>query len=607
MITDASNVSIAASAPRINNFSILVAAVNGTGSQTANHVLLRALFRMGIPVSGKNIFPSNIQGLATWFILRVSERGYGARCDQPEITIAMNKNSVEEDILNSAPGGMVLYEETLSIEPVRADLVYYPLPAFRLAMESGADPLLRSYLANMVYVGALAHLLEMEQHAIDASVHYYFQNKPNALDKNSSMIHSAMAWAAAHLIKTDPFRVERRELNQDYLLVDGNTASALGSIWGGVSFAAWYPITPASSLTEALQENLPALRAHPADGKPTFAVVQAEDEMAALGMAVGAGWMGARSMTATSGPGFSLMTEYIGLAYFAEVPVVVWDVQRMGPSTGLPTRVAQGDLLFASFMGHGDARHVVLLPNAEECFEFGWRAFDLAERLQTPVLVLSDLDIGVNLWRVPAFRYPDSPMDRGKVLNAEELNRVGEFARYRDVDGDGIGWRTLPGTPHPKAAYFARGTGHTDQAAYSERPEIWEQNMARLTRKYQTAQRMIPPPIQQIASDARHAVIAFGSCDEPVREALAILQTLNIPLSYLRVRALPFTEDVPCFLQAYERVYVVEMNAEGQLHLLLRMEYPQAAQRMRGLTCSNGLPLSAAWVAAEIRHREGRL
>jgi 2-oxoglutarate ferredoxin oxidoreductase subunit alpha len=426
------------------------------------------------------------------------------------------------------------------------------------------------------------------------------------VDLNMRMIQAAASWANENLIKKDPYHVERIDHSKDSLLIDGNTASALGAIYGGVGFAAWYPITPASSLADALEEYLPQLRKDEETGKASYVVIQAEDELAAIGMAVGAGWAGARAMTSTSGPGISLMAEFAGLAFFAEIPIVVWDVQRMGPSTGLPTRTSQGDILFVRFLGHGDTRQVMLLPGSiAECFEFGWRAFDLAERLQTPIFVLSDLDLGMNLWISEKFVYPSQPFDRGKVLTAEDLDRLGEFARYRDVDGDGITYRTLPGTDHPLAAYFTRGTGHTEQAIYSEQPEDWEVNFDRILRKLETARELLPRPVISTTDDARVGLIAYGSTDPAIQEARDRLKMEDISTDYLRIRSVPFAPEVESFIVEHDVVYVLEMNTDGQMHKLLQLEVPDQATKLISLPHNNGLPLSARWVVDAILAREG--
>ena len=498
----------------INNFTINIATVNGSGSQTSNGVLLRALFKMGIPVTGKNLFPSNIQGLPTWYIIRLSKDGYLAHRDPYEIAVCMNGRSFAEDMAKVAPGGVVLYDDVLPIPVRRDDVAYYPLPVSQLVKDANVPFELRDYIANMVYVGALVHLLDIEMAEIEAAIDWSFGGKRKPIDLNMDMVRSAYNWAVENLPKQDPYLVSRMTgFNENKILIDGNTAGALGSIFGGVSFIAWYPITPASSLSDALNKYLPQLRIDPETKKATFAVIQAEDELAALGMVIGAGWAGARSMTSTSGPGMDLMSEFAGLAYFAEVPAVMWDVQRIGPSTGLPTRTNQGDIQSAYYMGHGDKCHVLLFPaDPTECFEFGVISFDLAERLQTLVIVLSDLDIGMNLWVTDAFEYPETPMVRGKVLTAEDLQQLnGVWARYKDVDGDGIGYRTLPGTKHPAAAYFTRGTGHNENAGYSERPEDWENNMDRLARKFETARKLVPGPITDIREGAEVGIVSLGS------------------------------------------------------------------------------------------------
>ena len=595
----------ATSEPSLNEFSLVVATVNGSGSQTSNMAIMRALFRMGIPVSGKNLFPSNIQGLPTWFTIRASARSHLARHAQAEVLVGMNPETFLEDVANVPPGGVCFYADHFAQGLDRTDITYYPMPVQELVRQANPPKELREYIANMVYVGVVAQLLGIEVEAVRQALMTHFRGKAKAVESNMSMVEAAARWAHDHLQKRDPFRADRAAMTEDKILVDGNTAAALGAIYGGVSFAAWYPIPPASSLAEALQEYLPELRRDSQTGKATYAVVQAEDEMAALGMAVGAGWMGARAMTSTSGPGISLMAEFAGLAFFAEVPVVIWDVQRLGPSTGLPTRTSQGDLLFVRFMGHGDTKHVILLPGSPtECFEFGWRAFDIAERLQGPVFVLSDLDIGMNLWMTDPFRYPETPMDRGKVLTADDLDRLGSFGRYADVDGDGIPYRTLPGTEHPLAAYLARGSGHDEQANYTERPEAWERNMLRLWRKTETARRYVPEAIVDRADGADIGLIYFGSVDLPLQEARQLLAEDGSATSSLRLRAIPFGDEVGDFIRAHAEIYVVEMNTDGQLRQLLQIEFPVEAARLRSLRKNDGLPLTASWIADGVRRKE---
>ncbi len=589
----------------VNDFQIIIATVNGTGSQTANTVLIRALFRMGIPVTGKNIFPSNIQGLPTWFTIRLSRDGYIARREDSEILVAMNEDTVAEDVQALPPGGVCIYPADWDIEQLRDDIVYYPLPVKELLKETETPAQFRDYVANMAYVGALAALLEIDLDEIEGALDFHFAGKSKPVDMNMGMVRAAYNWTMDNLPKSDPYRVERMDRTGGKILLDGNSAAALGSIFGGVTLVAWYPITPSTSLIDALREYVQELRLDPETGKSTCAVIQAEDELAAIGMVVGAGWAGARAMTATSGPGISLMTEFAGLAYFAEVPAVIWDVQRVGPSTGLPTRTSQGDLLSVYFLGHGDTKHVVLLPSdLIECFEFGWRSFDLAERLQTPIFVLSDLDLGMNLWMSDPFPYPEEPMDRGKVLGVEDLERLGEFSRYKDVDGDGIPYRTLPGTKHRLAPYLTRGTGHNEHAIYSERPEDWEANMRRLNRKFNTARSLVPKPVLHEAENPQFGLIAYGSTDPAVLEARDRLEARGIEFDYLRIRALPPGDEVREFLSRHERVYLFENNTDGQMAKILQMEYPEYAARILSLAYLDGLPLTARRLTEMILEKE---
>jgi 2-oxoglutarate ferredoxin oxidoreductase subunit alpha len=590
----------------VNNFSINIATINGSGSQTSNGVLLRAFFKMGIPVTGKNLFPSNIQGLPTWYIIRLSCEGYLARKDAYEIAVCMNGRTVAEDMANVAPGGMVIYDDSLPIAARRPDVTYYAVPVSKMVKEANLPFELRDYIANMVYVGVLTHLLGIEMAEIQDAVSWSFDGKPKPIELNMSMVHRSYDWAVANLVKTDRYCVERMTgFNEDKILVDGNSAAALGSIFGGASFVAWYPITPASSVVDALNKYLPKLRTDPETGVANFAVIQAEDELAALGMVVGAGWAGARAMTATSGPGLDLMSEFVGLAYFAEVPAVIWDIQRIGPSTGLPTRTSQGDISAAYYVSHGDTRHVLLFPaDPKEAFECGHIALDLADRLQTPVMVLSDLDLGMNVWISDKFEYPEKPLDRGKVLSLEQIRALGgSWGRYRDVDGDGIGWRTLPGTPHPAAAYFTRGTGHTEMATYSERPEDWENNMNRLAHKFETARDLVPGPLVDERPGAQAAIISVGSNHPALIEARDILRQAGIETSYMRLRALPINHTVRAFMNSYDQVFVVENNHEGQLHQILLAEEPLCSGRLISVARSNGWPLTAAWIAEQIQKR----
>jgi 2-oxoglutarate ferredoxin oxidoreductase subunit alpha len=589
----------------VNDFSITVATVNGSGSQTSNLTILRALFKMGIPVSGKNLFPSNIQGLPTWYTIRVSKASHLARREENEIVVAMNPTTFASDLEGVLPGGAFFYSDDIKLAITRTDITAYPMPVKKLVRDSDAPANLRDYIANMVYVGVLANILGIEMEKIYQALDFHFKGKPKPIDLNFNMIKAAHEWASINLVKNDPYRVEPMDATSGYIMADGNTAAALGAIYGGVQFAAWYPITPASSLAESLVEYLPMLRKDQIEpGKNTYAVVQAEDELAAIGMAVGAGWAGLRAMTSTSGPGLSLMTEYAGLAYFAEVPIVVWDVQRVGPSTGLPTRTAQGDLSFVYFMGHGDTQYVILLPGSvNECFEFGWKSFDLAERLQTPVIVLSDLDFGMNQWMTHPFEYPDVPMDRGKVLWETDLERLkGEWARYKDVDGDGIPFRTVVGNHHPTAAYFTRGTGHDEHAHYSEDANTWHDLLDRLKKKYNTARALVPCPIIETMPGARIGIIAFGSTDLAIEEARDELAGQGILSDFLRLRAVPFDTQVGEFIRQHEINCVVEMNRDGQLHQILSLEYPDQVSRLVSLAYTDGLPLTSKRVSQAIKN-----
>ncbi|MFL5733228.1 MAG: 2-oxoacid:acceptor oxidoreductase subunit alpha [Chloroflexia bacterium] len=588
----------------VNDFSISIATVNGSGSQTANGLLARAMFKMGIPVSPKNLFPSNISGLPTWYVIRLSKDGYVARREDAEILVAFNPATAEEDLAQLPPGGVCIYNDDIKLQGSREDVTMYPLAVKELVKQAGVDPKLRDLVANMVYVGAVAVLLGIELEELRSGLEHHFKGKQKPVEINMNMINLAMEWTREHLTKTDPFRVERIDRTGGLIMMDGNSAGALGAVFGGVSFASWYPITPSTSLIDALNDYLPKFRVDE-DGKATYAVIQAEDELAAIGMVMGAGWAGARAMTSTSGPGISLMTEFAGLGYFAEIPGVIWDIQRVGPSTGLPTRVSQGDIISVYFLGHGDTRQVVLLPGSvKECFEFGWQAFDLAERLQTPVFVLSDLDLGMNMWMTEPFDYPDKPMDRGKVLTEQDIEQAGSFARYEDVDGDGITYRTLPGNKHPMSAYFTRGTGHNPQAVYSERPDDWEQNLIRLEKKHETARGIVPKPVVDMREGTEVGIISFGSADPPVQEMRDRLREQGLETSYLRLRALPLESTLTDFIGAHKRLYVVELNAEGQMRSLVQLHVPERAADIRSLAHLDGLPLTAEFLTDAILEQE---
>lgn len=584
---------------RVNDFNINVATVNGSGSQTSNTVLIRSLFKMGIPVTGKNLFPSNIQGLPTWYNVRLSRDGYLARRDGIEIVVCMNAATVAEDMAEVAENGVVLYDDSLPVAARRKDVTYIPMPVKELVKEAELPFNLRDYVANMVYVGYLTYLLDIEMDEVKAALEWNFGGKSKPIQLNFDMVQRGYNHAKENVVNEQPYRVERMSgFNEGKVLVDGNTAAALGALFNGVNLVSWYPITPSSSVADAINQYAAKLRTDPETGKATYAIIQAEDELAAIGMVVGAGWAGARAMTATSGPGISLMSEFVGLAFFAEIPAVIWDIQRMGPSTGLPTRTSQGDILSTYYLSHGDTRHILLFPSSPaECFEFAGAAFDLAERLQTPVFVLSDLDLGMNYWISDTFDYPEKPLDRGKVLSAEELKEIGgSWGRYKDVDGDGIPYRTLPGNKSALAAYFTRGTGHNEYATYSERPDDWENNLARLYRKFETAREYVPQPIIDEKDGAKVGIISLGSNDPAVAEARDRLRAAGVENSYLRLRALPLTASVREFIDKHDKVYIVENNFDGQLFKIILNAAPTAAPKLVSAAKCTGLPLSARWI-----------
>ena len=589
----------------INDFVITFSTVNGSGSATANTTLMRTFFKMGIPVTGKNIFPSNIQGLPTWYTLRLSKKGYLARVKEDDIVVAMNPSTINKEIDQIVPGGALFYPDDLKISNTREDIIYYPMPIRKIIKESEVAPSLKDYISNMVYVGILAQMLEIPQDLIREALNFHFKNKEKPVSLNMEVIQKSAEWARENLTKADPYYVETMQGNEGWIMTDGNTAGALGSLFGGVQFTAWYPITPASSLAESIHEFIPELRTDPVSGKQTSVIVQAEDELAAIGMAIGAGWGGLRSMTSTSGPGLSLMTEFIGLAYYAEIPVVIWDVQRVGPSTGLPTRTAQGDITFVKFMGHGDTDNIMLFPGSvNECFEFGWRSFDIAERLQTPVVIMTDLDLGMNEWMTTKFYYPDQPMDRGKVLWEEDLQKMldkyqNEFGRYKDLDGDGITYRTLVGNQHPRAAYFTRGTGHDEYAKYTEDPVIWEESLTRIKKKFEIGKQYLPKPLIH-SNGSKKGIICVGSASFAVDEALDILAEEKIILDCMRIRSIPFHEEVNDFLISHDLIYIVELNRDGQLSQLLTLAAPVQAKKFRNVNKIDGLPLTAKWIVSEI-------
>jgi 2-oxoglutarate ferredoxin oxidoreductase subunit alpha len=590
-----------------NDFSIKVATVNGSGSQSANSVLLKSIFGMGVPVSGKNLFPSNIAGLPTWFLIRASKDGYVARKRDPEVLVALNPDTARQDTLDLPVGGAAIYEENLNLKQYRDDVVFYPVPFDKITAAICPEAKLRKLVKNMVYVGAAAQLLSIDIGVVESGLRKQFAKKQKVFDLNFGAVKAGFDYAAEHFTKEDPYVIEHMNQTAGKIIIDGNAAAGMGAVFAGVTVVAWYPITPSTSVVEATTDLLKKFRVTP-EGKATFAVVQAEDELAAIGMVLGAGWAGARSMTATSGPGISLMAEFTGLGYYAEIPGVIFDVQRTGPSTGMPTRTQQSDLLSVAFLSHGDTKHVILLPGSvKECFELGYAAFDLAERLQTPVFVLTDLDLGMNNWMSEPFDYPEKPLDRGKVLTAEDLERLGSFARYRDVDGDGIGWRTLPGTRHTKASYFTRGSGHNDAAIYTEKPDEYEEGMERLTRKFEGARTLVPAPVVVKDRTSKIGFIAYGTTDFAMRESMdQIKKEYGLDVDYLRIRAYPFAQAIHDFVARHEVIYVVEQNRDAQMASLLKLDLPaDEVVKLHSILHYNGLPIDARTITEGFAVKEG--
>ena len=592
----------------VNDLSIQVATVNGSGSQSSNLVLLRAVFQMGIPVSGKNLFPSNIAGLPTWFTIRASKHGWIARRKEVDFLVAMNPETAEEDVRGLHSGTAVVYDEKLDLKRLRDDLIFYPVPFDKLVAPVCPDAKLRKLVRNMIYVGVVARLLNIDMQEIEKALRKQFKKKVKAADLNFNAVKAGFDYAENRLEKADRFRLERMDSTAGKILIEGNAAAALGCMFAGVTVVTWYPITPSSSLCETLITYMRRYRMDPVTKKATFAIVQAEDELAAIGMVLGAGWAGARSMTSTAGPGISLMAEFVGLGYYAEVPGVIFDIQRVGPSTGLPTRTAQGDILSTAMLSHGDTQHPLLFPcSVEECYTMAIEAFDLAEELQTPVFVMSDLDLGMNTWMSDPFPYPEKPINRGKVLSADDLQRLGGFLRYKDVDGDGVGYRTLPGTPHPAAGYFARGSGHDERAIYSEKPDVYANNMNRLARKFETARKLVPGPVIEESNGAEIGILAYGTTHWAVIETLDQLKKgEGIEAGYCRVRAYPFGDGVADFVGRHQRVYVVEQNRDGQLCDLLRLTLDaEQATKLRSVRHYDGLPVDARSVTDAIIRQEG--
>jgi 2-oxoglutarate ferredoxin oxidoreductase subunit alpha len=590
----------------VNDFSIQIATVNGSGSQTANMVLLRSILLMGVPVSGKNMFPSNIAGLPTWYTIRASKRHYIARKKEVDFLVAMNAETAKEDVLTLEPGSAVVYDEPLKLNTLRNDLVFYPVPFDALVKPVCPDAKLRRLVRNMIYPGILAKLLGLDPVLMEKALAKQLGKKAKAVVLNAGALKAGFEYAEKTFTKQDPYFIEPMNETSGKILIEGNAAAAIGCMMAGVTVVAWYPITPSSSLCESLIGYLKKYRLDKETGKATFAVVQAEDEIASLGMVIGASWAGARSMTATAGPGISLMGEFAGLAYYAETPAVIFDVQRVGPSTGLPTRTAQGDLIQAAFLSHGDTKHIMLIPcSVEESYTMAMEAFDLAEHFQTPIFVMMDLDLGMNNWRSDAFTYPTTPINRGKMLTAEKLKELGSWGRYRDVEGDGIPYRTIPGDGLP--AYFTRGSGHNDRGQYSERPDDYVENMDRLARKFETARTRVPAPVVQSNPKAKIGLIGFGTSHFATEESRdQLLEEFKVETSYFRLRAYPFNNQLAAFIDAHERIYVIEQNRDAQMRQLMKLELtPEQQTRLRSVLHYNGLPIDARSITDDVLAQEG--
>ena len=585
---------------RVNDFVIKIGTVNGTGSASANGLLMKAVFRSGVPVVGKNYFPSNIQGLPTWYEIRVTRDGYRARSGQVDIMVALNSETYARDLQEVTSGGYFLYDSTWprpALLQMRDDVTALGVPLARLCNENFSGARTRILMKNICYAGALAALHDIDLEVIHALLTETYAKKPQLVDSNMKAIQLGYDYAKQHFECPLPLRVEKLDATRGQIIIDGNTAAGLGCVYAGATVAAWYPITPSTSLMDAFKGFAEKLRTDPATGRKNYISIQAEDELASIGMVIGASWNGARAFTATSGPGLSLMQEFIGLAYYTETPTVIFDVQRVGPSTGMPTRTQQCDLRSAAYASHGDTRQVCLYPaNPEECFHFAPLAFDLAERLQTPILVLSDIDIGMNDWMCPEFKWDDSYVpDRGKVLDEAELAKIDKFWRYYDHDDDGIPQRTIPGVSS-KGAYFARGSGHNQYGAYTEDSREYQVVVDRLRKKWLTAARLVLQAVVESGSSDELAIVTVGSGDAPVREAVARLRAQGVRLDYMRVRGFPFGAEVEQFLEAHQTNFIVEQNRDAQLRSLLTLETGVAKSRMRSILHYNGLPLAASYV-----------
>jgi len=589
---------------RVNDFVIKFANVNGTGSASANSLIMKAIFRMGIPVTGKNYFPSNIQGLPTWYEIRVTREGYAARAGRVDIMVAMNAETYQKDVREVVSGGYLIYDATWPRSTLlqRGDITVIGVPLAKLVNENFDGVRNRILLKNIAYAGVIAALLDIDLGIIDGLMHESYGKKPKLLDSNTRALRLGYDYAKQNLDCPLPLKVAHLDKTRGYIMIDGNTAAGLGCVYAGATVGAWYPITPSTSLMDAFKGFCERYRVDPASGERNYAVIQAEDELAAIGMVLGASWNGARAFTPTSGPGISLMNEFLGLAYYAEVPCVIFDVQRVGPSTGMPTRTQQADIMLCAYASHGDTRHVLLFPaNPEECFYMAAHAFDLAERLQTPVFVMSDLDIGMNDWMCRDLKWDDAYRpDRGKMLSAEELASLDKFYRYVDRDDDAIPYRTLPGV-NPKGAYFTRGSGHNQYGAYTEDSAEYQFVLDRLKRKFATAARYVPKPELMGKGDNKIGIVSVGSCDGAVREAIDVLARQKIPVDYLRVKAFPFTHEVESFLSLHATVFVVEQNRDAQLRSLLTLETSVDKSKLKSILSYSGFPMSCDPIVDGIR------
>ena len=594
---------------RVNDFSIKVANVNGTGSASANGLLMQAMFRMGVPVTGKNLFPSNIQGLPTWYEIRVNKDGYAARSLEYDLMVAMNAQTYARDIKEVPGGGYVLYDSTwpLDAELHRDDVEFLGIPLARMCNDAFQDPRERILMKNIAYAGSLVALLNIDMHVVEDLLAEKYSRKKALQESNQRALRIGYEYAQERLNCPLPFHLETMNANADKILIDGNTATALGCLYAGATVAAWYPITPSTSVMDAFKAYCEKYRRDPDTGKNMFAILQAEDEIAAIGMVLGASWAGARAFTATSGPGISLMNELIGLAYYAEVPAVIVDVERVGPSTGMPTRTQQADLMECAYASHGDTKHILLIPgNPAECFDFAVRAFDLAEQFQTPVMMLSDLDIGMNDWVVPRLRWNDSYRpNRGRVLGENELEGIKKFLRYSDEDENGVTSRTLPGV-HPNGSYFTRGSGHNKFGAYTETPSEYQEVVDRLARKHVAAAKFVPAPEVLRREDARIGVITIGGCGPAVCEALDLLAAEGIVMDYMRIRAFPFHADVEQFLAGHDYCFVIEQNRDAQLRSMLTLETQVPKEKLRPILAYGGFPLSTQRVVQDIKKHQGK-